>query len=186
MSRLLITTSREPSRRTRSFVKDLSRVLPHSVRVTRGKATYGELAVKASSLGAYGVLVAMEKRGNPSALSFLRVEGSRPRREFLLKLGRVSLLGELPGSQLPLGMLELVIVPGTLPRGFPETVAAYLLECLRPRVVERSEGRVVELRVLGGEEGALVTFICATSERECGPRFTVVRVVDYLRQVKIP
>lgn len=186
MSRLLITTSREPSRRTRSFVKDLSGALPHSVRVARGKATYAELAAKASSLGAYGVLVVLERRGNPSALSFVRLEGLELRRELLLKLGGVSLLRELPGSQLPLGMRELVMVPASLPKGFPETVATYLLECLRPRVVGRAEGRVVELKVLGGEGGALVTFICATSERECGPRFKVVRVVDYVRQVKIP
>ncbi len=186
MSRLLVTTSREPSRRVRSFTKDLCASLPHSVRVVRGKATYAELAARASSLGAYGVLVVLERRGNPSALLFMRLEGSELRRGFLLKLGGVGLLRELPGAQVPLGMRELVIVPRTVPGGFPETVASYLLECLRPRLVDRAEGRVVELKVLGGEEGALVAFICATSERECGPRFRVVRVVDYLRQTKIP
>lgn len=184
--RLLITTSREPSRRTQSFVKDLCRVLPNSVRVVRGRATYAELAVRASSLGAYGALIVLEKRGNPSALLYARPEGLGLRKVFLLRLGGVSLLRELPGSQIPLGMEKLVITLGTVPKGFPEALAPYLVECFRPAIAGKNGGRAIELKLLGGESEALVTFICATSDRECGPRFRVTRVVDYVRQTKIP
>lgn len=184
--RLLITTSREPSRRTRSFVKDFSAVVPHSVRVVRGKATISELAVKASSLGAYGVLIVLEKKGNPSALVFAIPERSVLKKLFLLKLGGVSLLRELPDSLVPLGLKELVIAPRSVPRGFPEAVSVYLVNCLRPKIVERPEGRAVELKLVGGETEGLVMFMCVTSDRECGPRFKVVRIVDYAKETKLP
>lgn len=183
---LLITTSREPSRRTRSFVKDLNRVIPDSVRIVRGKTTYAELANKASSLSAYGALIVLEKKGNPSALLFAKPEKLELKKVFLLKLSGISLLRELPGSQIPLGIRGLTIVPRTIPKGFPEALAPYIIECFRPTIVEKAEGRVVELKLFGGEKEVLVAFICATSDQECGPRFRVVRVVDYVRQVKIP
>ncbi len=185
-SKLLITTSREPSKRTRSFVKDLSVVLPHSVRVNRGKATYTELATRATSLGAYGVLIVLEKSGNPSSLLYAEPRGADLEVLFLLKLSGVTLMRELPESQRPLGLEELILVPSTVPKGFPETVSSYLLQALRPKIVESPRGRAVELKVLGEENSALVAFMCVTSDRECGPRFRVVRIVDYIKQVKIP
>jgi len=179
MRRLLVTTSREPSRRARSFVKDLVLAVPHAVKVNRGKATYSDLAVRATSLGAYGVLVVLERRGNPSALLYAEPEGLRLRKLFLLKVSGVSLLREIPGSQSPHGLRELVLVPRTVPEGLPELVSGYLAESLKPRLVERAEGRCVELKVLGGSDGALVSFMCTTTDRECGPHFTVTKVVDY-------
>ncbi|MCS7100022.1 MAG: hypothetical protein RMH84_02420 [Sulfolobales archaeon] len=183
---LLITTSREPSRRTRSFAKDLNLAIPYSRRLNRGKATYGELASRASSLGAYGVLVVLEKRGNPSALLFTKPEGLELRKAFLLKLGGVTLLREIPGSQTPLGLSELALAVKTIPEGVPELLAPYLIECFRPSLVERAEGELVELKILGGSTGATVAFICATTDRECGPRFVVVNVFDYLKHSRIP
>jgi U3 small nucleolar ribonucleoprotein protein IMP4 len=179
MRRLLVTTSREPSRRTRSFVKDLVLAIPHAVRVNRGKATYSELAVRATSLGAYGVLIVLERKGNPSALLYAEPEGLQLRKLFLLKISGVSLLREIPSSQRPHGLRELVLVPQTVPRGLPEVVSGYLVESLKPRLVERPEGRCVELKVLGGDDSTLVSLICTTTDRECGPRFTVTKVVDY-------
>jgi U3 small nucleolar ribonucleoprotein protein IMP4 len=179
MRRLLVTTSREPSRRTRSFVKDLVPAIPHAVRVNRGKATYSELAVRATSLGAYGVLIVLERKGNPSALLYAEPEGLQLRKLFLLKISGVSLLREIPSSQHPYGLRELVLVPQTVPKGLPEVVSGYLVESLKPRLVEKPEGRCVELKVLGGGDSTLVSFICTTTDRECGPRFTVTKVVDY-------
>ena len=181
--KLLITTSREPSKRVRSFVKDLSIVLPHSVRVSRGKATYSELATKATSLGAYGVLIVLERRGNPSSILYAEPRGTELEVMFLLKLGGVTLMRELPGSQRPLGLGELILVPSSVPKGFPEIVSSYLLQALRPKIVESPGGRAVELKILGGEDGALITFICVTSDRECGPRFRVVKVIDYAKRL---
>lgn len=185
-SKLIITTSRKPSKRTRSFVKDLSLALPHSVRVNRGKATYTELAIRAISLGAYGVLIVLERNGNPSSLLYAEPRGANLEILFLLKLCGVTLMRELPESQRPLGLKELILVPSTIPKGFPEVVSSYLLQALRPKIVESSQGRAIELKILGEESSTLVTFICVTSDKECGPRFRVVRIVDYIKQVKIP
>lgn len=179
MHRLLVTTSREPSRRTRSFVKDLALAIPHAVKVNRGKATYSDLAVRTTSLGAYGVLIVLEKGGNPSALLYAEPVGLQLRKLFLLKIAGVSLLREIPSSQSPHGLRELVLAPQTVPKGLPEVVSGYLVESLRPRLVDKPGGRCVELKVLGGSDSALVSFICTTTDRECGPHFTVTKVVDY-------
>ncbi|MCX8184962.1 MAG: hypothetical protein RMI56_02315 [Sulfolobales archaeon] len=186
MKKLLITTSREPSRRTRSFVKDLSLAVPHSLKLNRGKATYGELAGRASSLGAYGVLLVLEKKGNPSALLFAKQDGLELKKVFLLRLAGVSLLREILGSQTPLGLSELVLHTEMIPGGIPELAAPYLIECFRPSIVKKAEKRSIELKVLRGEVGATVAFFCTASNRECGPRFEVVKIVDYVRQLKIP
>ncbi|MEM4758057.1 MAG: hypothetical protein QXX10_00005, partial [Desulfurococcaceae archaeon] len=40
---ILVTTSREPSRRTRSFIKELSQTLPYTRVFNRGKRTLVEI-----------------------------------------------------------------------------------------------------------------------------------------------
>ncbi|MEM2413563.1 MAG: hypothetical protein QW109_02970, partial [Sulfolobales archaeon] len=90
------------------------------------------------------------------------------------------------GSQFPLGIERLVIVPRSVPRGFAEILAPYIVECFRPIIVERAVGRALEIKLFGGEKEAIVAFMCASSDRECGPRFKVVKIVDYIKQVKLP
>ncbi|MCE4602472.1 MAG: hypothetical protein F7C08_03395 [Desulfurococcales archaeon] len=65
---IIITTSRRPSPRTRSLVKDLAGVIPGATRLTRGHLTYQELSIEAATLGADRVVVVGEKRGNPSIM----------------------------------------------------------------------------------------------------------------------
>ncbi len=66
MPGFLVTTSRAPSPRTRSFVKDLTAILPGATRVNRGHMTLGDLAVSALARGLDRVVVVGERRGNPS------------------------------------------------------------------------------------------------------------------------
>jgi len=66
--RILITTSRRPSPRVRSLVKDLASILPGGVRFTRGHYSMEELAREASLLGADRIVVVGERRGNPGII----------------------------------------------------------------------------------------------------------------------
>ncbi|GAB6147685.1 Brix domain-containing protein [Stetteria hydrogenophila] len=68
MTSIIVTTSRAPSPRTRSFVKDLVAVLPGAERLTRGHLTLEELAIAARTRGADRVVVVGERRGNPSII----------------------------------------------------------------------------------------------------------------------
>ena len=66
---MLITTSRKPSKRTRSFCRSLNRVLT-SEYVNRGKMSMRDVLLKASELGSSRVALIHEFQGNPSKLSF--------------------------------------------------------------------------------------------------------------------
>ncbi len=75
---IVVTTSRSPSQRTRSFVKELVAVIPGAHRFTRGKYTISELGYVASRIGAGYVWVVYEKRGNPSAIKVYSVDVLSP------------------------------------------------------------------------------------------------------------
>ncbi len=72
---ILITTSRKPGRRTRSFCKELSRAIPRSLYVNRGKASIEDIWRHARNEGFYRILVVGETKGNPSIIRVL--EGGR-------------------------------------------------------------------------------------------------------------
>ena len=71
-SHIIITTSRRPSPRTRSLVKDLVGIIPGALSLTRGHLTYQELSIEAATLGADRVVILGEKRGNPSIIRIYR------------------------------------------------------------------------------------------------------------------
>ncbi|MFX1486998.1 MAG: Brix domain-containing protein [Promethearchaeota archaeon] len=69
----LITTSHRPARRTRTLCNDLARVIPDAIRVSRGKMSMYELALKTIELDSRIAIVIDTFRGNPSKVSFLSV-----------------------------------------------------------------------------------------------------------------
>ncbi len=71
---MLISTSRRPSTRTRSFVKELLGVIPLSFYITRGKKSIEELKDIAVLKGCRRLMIVESKDGNPSALSFMFVD----------------------------------------------------------------------------------------------------------------
>lgn len=74
MIRLIIfTTSRYPSQRTRSFLKDLCRVIPEAIKVNRGKSSIIDLSEKAIKLGASRLVIIDQIKGNPSRMRFFDV-----------------------------------------------------------------------------------------------------------------
>ncbi|RLF89952.1 hypothetical protein DRN46_04565 [Thermococci archaeon] len=70
---MIITTSRRPTRRVRTFGRDLERNIPGSTYITRGKKGIRDLADLALSHGVNKVLVVGVTKGNPGKLLFLEV-----------------------------------------------------------------------------------------------------------------
>jgi U3 small nucleolar ribonucleoprotein protein IMP4 len=66
----LITTSRRPSRRTRSFLKEFSLILPGSYRVNRGKFSFRGLLAEALVHNCRGIIVINTYKGNPGSIDF--------------------------------------------------------------------------------------------------------------------
>ncbi len=71
---IIVTSSRRPSPRVRSLVKDLSSVLPGAERLTRGHYSMQELASEALLRGADRVVVIGGLRGNPSIMRVYEVK----------------------------------------------------------------------------------------------------------------
>ena len=72
--KFLLTTSRKPSQRTRSFLRDLVRVIPWSFHFTRGTCSLNDLADELASLGINRMLIIHEKKGNPSLVKFYKLD----------------------------------------------------------------------------------------------------------------
>ncbi|MHC1635061.1 MAG: hypothetical protein ACXQTS_00335 [Candidatus Methanospirareceae archaeon] len=70
---MLITTSRKPSRRTRTFCKELRDVIPKSFLLTRGKRNMEEVIDEATKRGAERLLIISERKGNPAEMRFMKV-----------------------------------------------------------------------------------------------------------------
>lgn len=71
---ILATTSREPSRRTRSFIKELSQTLPYTRVFNRGKRTLVEIAGIAVASRAKFLLLIHEWKANPRRLLFYKFD----------------------------------------------------------------------------------------------------------------
>lgn len=181
---LIITTSREPSRRSRSFIKDLARVIPNSLKLNRGKATYEDLARIAINKNAYGVLMTLEMKGNPSALSFwsLNRDSNTLVKRILIQIKSVKLLREIPSSQQPLNIKFLRVSSPNVGSGLPYETLNALIEILKPKItadLEENTVNSVDLIVGGDSKEASVLFLCSSTGRPCGPQFKVVKVVRY-------
>lgn len=68
---IAIGTTRKPTQRIRSFIKELSHVIPSSVRLTRGKQGFAEFCESAQEYGASRLLLVGAFHGNPGRIGFL-------------------------------------------------------------------------------------------------------------------
>jgi len=93
--KIIVTTSHRPSPRTRTFVKELSSVLPFSVKLNRGKKTLTDLLIDALTINANRLIVVHEKKGNPSALKVYVIEDKKLKEYTTFKLVGVALWREL-------------------------------------------------------------------------------------------
>ena len=71
---MLITTSRKPSSRTRSFCQDMSHDL-NAKYVNRGKMSFRDVLVKATSSGFQKIAIVSQIKGNPSKIEIYDEKG---------------------------------------------------------------------------------------------------------------
>jgi U3 small nucleolar ribonucleoprotein protein IMP4 len=93
--KFVLTTSRKPSQRTRSFIRDLVRVIPWSFHFTRGSCSLNDLANELAVLGINRLLIVHEKKGNPSLVKFFKLDdGKLIERDYRLRIKGISLARE--------------------------------------------------------------------------------------------
>lgn len=88
---MLITTSRRPSRRTRTLAKELSRVVPGSIKINRGKMSLNDIKMFMIKKGFSKLLIIETRKGNPSILQFLTFSDKGFTRNLIIKLNKTIL-----------------------------------------------------------------------------------------------
>ena len=98
---ILVTTSRHPNPRLRSFVNDLARALPNAISINRGKLNIEELAVEAYRREANTVIiVGRGQRGNPGRIIFMHIyEDHYEFYPLIIHILGVKLLREIPEAK---------------------------------------------------------------------------------------
>lgn len=71
---MILTTSKRPSGRTRTFVRELSSVVPNAVYVPRGKKGIESLAEDSSYRGHGRLCIILTRNGNPAGFEILDTE----------------------------------------------------------------------------------------------------------------
>ncbi|MEM2206771.1 MAG: Brix domain-containing protein [Sulfolobales archaeon] len=178
---LLVTTSRNPSRRTRSFVKDLTSVIKGLVRINRGKKTLNDLLNLMRVYDSQGLVVVFEKKGNPSALNYYVLTDGRLERVMMIKLASIKLLREIRGAQKPFNTCEPIIdgksFEGEVPTDVIDAVRIFL--GVRSTTTTTLLNKLVRLKFRYEGQYTSLTFVCLGSERVCGPELRILKVVKY-------
>ncbi len=73
---LLVTSSREPISIIRSLAKDLHKVIPQSIRLSRGKMSIESLTETMLNLNTSKLLMINRWKGNPGKIEFYEIEDS--------------------------------------------------------------------------------------------------------------
>jgi U3 small nucleolar ribonucleoprotein protein IMP4 len=118
---MLITTSRKPSARTRSFSRSLNRILK-SKYINRGKMSIRDVLLKSYELGLEKIAIISEIKGNPNKIDFYNVGGERvltldirvalPKSKVILKKDELSIRCEVRG--LRENIIEAFSIPEDL------------------------------------------------------------------------
>jgi len=74
--KILLTTSREPTAKIRTFCNDLAQVMPNVMRVNRGKMSTDEVAEKALELDAMKVVIVDRGHAGSGTIKFFKVDES--------------------------------------------------------------------------------------------------------------
>jgi U3 small nucleolar ribonucleoprotein protein IMP4 len=172
---ILITTSRRPTRRVRSFCKELAKVFPGSAYVNRGKMSLLEVLLEASSRGASHALVVNVRKANPGRLDLYDVETRSLRASFVC-LG-VKLAREMGVMAQPLRRAVVAVEDGEE----LESLAKALAEALSlPFVRERPKATIyATAAILSAGPGYLgaMSFLDLASGEPVGPLIRVKRLL---------
>ncbi|AFZ70198.1 putative exosome subunit/U3 small nucleolar ribonucleoprotein (snoRNP) component, contains IMP4 domain [Caldisphaera lagunensis DSM 15908] len=83
-SSILLTSSRDPSTRTRTFINELSSVLPKSIKIGRGKLSLEELNQIILRYNIPKLIVINEYKGNPGKIQLFKPNENSKRPDLIL------------------------------------------------------------------------------------------------------
>jgi len=175
---IMITTSRRPTRRIRSFANDLARSIPGAVRVNRGKLSRLGVAEKALELGADRVILIDRWKGVPGKVELLLVgEGGLRHHPPLIYVAGIKLQRECGARVGPAKRLSLAVMGDAGPE--VARLAEALSSFLKAPLIQSIEGVSGRLMLFSShpKHFARITFLDAPELYEVGPVISVRHLI---------
>jgi len=179
--KIIITTSRRPTRRIRSFCSDLERSIPNSIKITRGKLSFENLIEKALKLEADRLIIVDRWKGGPGKIEFYKLEelnfvqkppiiyvlGVKLQREFSVKVSTPKSLAVAIDYETSEELLKLA-----------ESISDFLSCPLHEAEIEGElnvYGRI--LRISEGKRAGRMSFFMVPTWIEVGPAISIRHLI---------
>ena len=179
---IIITTSRRPTRRIRTFCNDLARCIPNSMRINRGKLSREGLAEKAYELEADRVIIVDRWKGGPGKIELFNVRETLIGVPPLIYIRGIKLQREMgfPKSRR-FSSMAITANYTSQDEEIPKLMDALsnFLQVSTAKPNEEVEKKYQVLMSIGRDamERIRVTFFKLPENREIGPRITVSHLI---------
>ncbi len=191
----LLTTSHKPSRRLRSFLKDLASILPNAVKVNRGKKKLEDLLYDAIELKATRLIILREYKGNPAGIDVYRVdfedESLKPLASFRIRGVRLS--RETVESVRIYNPRTLAIYAGQATHKVEEEFIDIFVKAFNVKIhfgtFEEIAGKIDVLAIPKWDNRERIIklfFVNPSTKRLGGPLIKFTRVIDHETNRSIP
>ena len=177
---ILLTTSRRPTGRIRTFCRDLANSIPDVVRVNRGKMSLDGVAEKAIELEADQIVVVDRWRGGPGKINLFQLSstGLKPVPPLML-MSRIHLRRELKEGTKRVRSSVVTVEPEDSPE--LERIAGHLSKFFGLPVLSLDEAckenRVSMHFSFDSSRHLQITFMLLQQMVEIGPRLTLSRLI---------
>lgn len=175
LDKILLTTSREPTAKIRTFCNDFARMIPNVVRVNRGKMGNDEIAEKALEQDAEKVVIVDRWHGGPGIIRFFKAEESGlvsipP----VVHVSGIKLIREL-GAPKVKPAVSLVILPSETSQEILKLAGALSKFFDIPVLLMGNpfEAGSTVMSLSREKAGRIMITFLSESKREVGPRISV-------------
>jgi len=182
---ILLTTSREPTRKIRTLCQDFARSIPNIIRINRGKLNLDGIAEKALELDADRVVVIDRWKGGPGKINLFRIEptGLTPVPPLMYVAG-VRLQREFEAKTKSIRSLAVTTAPGISPEVMK--IAGHLSNFLNFPMLSINEVALKYQASMhisrNSSDQTQITFMLLPEMVEMGPRITISRAVWEIRK----
>ncbi len=171
---IIYTTSREPSRRTRSFIKDIVNLAPWLIRINRGKMTFKELVETAISEGAGTLVIVGEKKANPSIMRIydlkLPLKDGYPYHVYTVFIEGIALSREKNRQTHPLSPSDAVIYSRSPESEEERKIVLSLIKAFNAKpAISSKQGEILRINIKKRYYYFLVDFSLLPKKQPVGP-----------------
>ncbi|MFX0091810.1 MAG: hypothetical protein ACFFBD_08620 [Candidatus Hodarchaeota archaeon] len=135
----IFSTSREPTRRIRSFIREMVRGIPFSSYISRGHKSLLELAIDAKNSQAERLVICSAYKGNPGKLTFYSLSDKFEKYPIEFQILGVTLYREKhPNTKMKQDLTKLDLSFG---KNIPFPLHTFLEDFLDPVLIAKGEER---------------------------------------------